>query len=379
MKFKIRGTKPTALALLCLSCVACFFAASNFKSMWTPEKIYPVKQFRQVRLSDYFAGIKDTPADQPVYIQEGREKGGTVLLLCGTHPNEPASNLTAVLFLENAVVDRGRLIVIPTANVMGFTHTGAQEGHPERYTLETRDGKTRVFPYGNRLSNPIYQWPDPDIYIHPSSGQRLSGKEKRNLNRCYPGRPDGSITERLAYAIVRLIKDEKVDLAFDLHEASPEYPVVDATVAHEKSMELAAMVTMELEGMGIPMRLEPSPKNLHGLSHREWGDFTDAMPILMEAGNPSQGRLRGRTDEALVVTGKDKCYAEAFKLGRLYIPYDSGDQPISLRVARHATAVSLFIKYLGFMDEDKTVVVKNIPGYDEIRENGVGYFLADPE
>ena len=43
-----------------------------------------------------------------------------------------------------------------------------------------------------------------------------------------PGRPDGSITEKMAYAIVEMIKKEKVDLAFDLHEASPEYPVVNA-------------------------------------------------------------------------------------------------------------------------------------------------------
>ena len=29
-------------------------------------------------------------------------------------------------------------------------------------------------------------------------------------------------------------------------------------------------------------------------------------PILMETGNPSQGRLRGRTNGDLVVTGEDK-------------------------------------------------------------------------
>lgn len=375
MKFTFRGTKLTALILLGISCIACFVAASSFRSMWETEKIYPLNGFEEHRLSDYFEGIKGTPADQPVYIQEGEEEGGTVLLLCGTHPNEPASNLTGVLFLENARVDRGRLIVIPTANIMGFTHNGPQEGHPQGYFLDVADGSKRWFPYGNRLSNPIYQWPNPDIYIHPTSGQNLSGKEKSNLNRCYPGRPDGSITEKMAYAIVELIRKEKVDLAFDLHEASPEYPVVNAIVAHERSMELAAMVTMDLEGMGIPMRLEPSPKNLHGLSHREWGDFTETMPILMETGNPSQGRLRGRTSGDLVVTGKDKCYSKAFDLGKLYIPYD-GEQPISLRVARHTAAVSLFMEYLEFMDEEKGIVVTGIPAFEDIVEKGVGQFLA---
>jgi hypothetical protein len=377
MKFTFRGTKITALILLGISCIACFVAASSFRSMWETEKIYPLQEFEEHRLSEYFEGIKGTPADQPVYIQEGEEEGGTVLLLCGTHPNEPASNLTGILFLENARVDRGRLIVIPTANIMGFTHNGPQEGHPQGYFLDVADGGKRWFPYGNRLSNPIFQWPNPDIYIHPTSGQNLSGKEKSNLNRCYPGRPDGSITEKMAYAIVELIRKEKVDLAFDLHEASPEYPVVNAIVAHERSMELAAMVTMDLEGMGIPMRLEPSPKNLHGLSHREWGDFTETMPILMETGNPSQGRLRGRTNGDLVVTGKDKCYSKAFDLGKLYIPYD-GEQPISLRVARHTTAVSLFMEYLEFVDEEKGIVVTGIPAFEEIVEKGVGNFLASP-
>lgn len=378
MNSRFKGTRLTAFLLLGLSCLVCYFAATTFRAMWEPEKIFPLEEFRKVMLSDYFEGIKGTPADQPVFIQEGEDQGGTVLLLCGTHPNEPSSNLTGILFLENARVERGRLIVIPTANVMGFTHNGAQEGHPQGYTLETADGNQRVFPYGNRLTNPIFEWPNPDIYIHPTSGQNLSGKEKSNLNRCYPGRPDGSITEKMAYAIVELIRKEKVDLAFDLHEASPEYPVVNAIVAHEKSMELAAMVTMEIEGMGIPIRLEPSPKNLHGLSHREWGDFTDTMPILMETGNPSQGRLRGRTDADLVVTGKDKCYSKAFELGKLYIPYD-GEQSISLRVARHATAVSLFMEYLEFIDDQKGVTVVGIPGFEEIITRGVGYYLRSGE
>jgi len=377
MKTRFKGTRLTALLLLGLSCIVCYFAAQSFMSMWEPEKIYPLDDFREAKLSDYFDGIEGTPADQPVFIQEGVEEGGTALLLCGTHPNEPASNLTGVLFLENASVERGRLIVVPTANIMGFTHNGAQEGHPQGYTLETSEGNQRFFRYGNRLSNPIYQWPNPDIYIHPTSGQNLSGKEKSNLNRCYPGRPDGSLTEQMAYAIVELIRKEKVDLAFDLHEASPEYPVVNAIVAHEKSMELAAMVTMEIEFAGIPIRLEPSPKNLHGLSHREWGDYTDTMPILMETGNPSQGRLRGRTNEDLVITGEDKCYSKAFELGKLYIPYD-GDQPISLRVARHTEAISLFLENLEFIDDSKGVIVSGIPGFEDILEKGVGYFLAEP-
>jgi hypothetical protein len=218
-------------------------------------------------------------------------------------------------------------------------------------------------------------WPIPDIYMHKPSGQELAGNESKNLNRAYPGDPNGSPAEQLAFAIMELIRKEKVDLAFDLHEASPEYPVIDAIVAHERSMELAAASTMELKGMDIEFRLEPSPTKLRGLSHREWGDYSETMPILMETGNPSQGRLRGRTDEALVLTGKDKAYAKARDLKVLFIPYADGDQPISIRVARHVTAVRVFMEMLGLYFDDKAFSIEGIPSYEDILENGVGAYL----
>jgi len=127
--------------------------------------------------------------------------------------------------------------------------------------------------------------------------------------------------------------------------------------------------------MDIEFRLEPSPPKLRGLSHREWGDGTETMPILMETGNPSQGRLRGRTDEALVLTGKDKAYAKARDLGLLFIPYADGDQPIALRVARHVTAIRVFMETLGLYFDDKPFEIEGIPSYEDIIENGVGAYL----
>ncbi|HAZ20720.1 MAG TPA: succinylglutamate desuccinylase, partial [Clostridiales bacterium] len=90
-----------------------------------------------------------------------------------------------------------------------------------------------------------------------------------------------------------------------------------------------------LEMEGIEMSLEPSPTNLHGLSHRELGDYTDTYPILMEAPNASQGRLRGATNEEMALTGKDKFYVSAAKLGFVYVPYDENGHPIEERVGRH--------------------------------------------
>jgi hypothetical protein len=369
-----RGTRLTALLLVLLAGGAAFLGAQQFMVMWEPDRVVPAPGFEEHMLSEWFEGIKDTPADTPVYIQSGENPGGTVLILGGTHPNEPSSALTAVLFLERAQMETGRLIVIPFGNAMAFTHNSPQEASPQKISFRLPDGSSRTFRYGSRATNPIFQWPAPDVYIHPQSGQELAGSEKSNLNRAHPGTPDGALTQRLAYALRQLIIAEKVDLAFDLHEASPEYPVVNAAVAHERSMELTAMVAMELEDIGIPLRIEPSPKNLRGLTHREWGDYTETLPVLMETGNPSQGRLRGRTNEELALTGRDKSYAKASKLGLLFIPYEE-DQPLDYRIGRHTQSILTFMEMLGFLDEEKEVLLEGVPGMEDLTEKGFGAWL----
>ncbi len=370
-----RGTRLTALLLILLAGGVAFLGAQQFITMWEPDVVVPAPGFEEHMLSEWFEGIKNTPADTPVYIQSGEESGGTVLIMGGTHPNEPSSALTAVLFLERAKMEAGRLIVIPFGNAMAFTHNSPQEASPQKISFTLPDGSSRSFRYGSRATNPIYQWPAPDVYIHPQSGQELAGSEKSNLNRAHPGTPDGALTQRLAYALRQLIIAEKVDLAFDLHEASPEYPVVNAAVAHERSMELTAMVAMELEDMGIPLRIEPSPKNLRGLTHREWGDYTETLPVLMETGNPSQGRLRGRTNENLVITGRDKSYAKASKLGLLFIPYEE-DQPLDYRIGRHTQSILAFMEMLGFMEDGKEVILEGVPNMEELEEKGFGSWLS---
>lgn len=375
------ASRLTATLLLVASVAVAAVSASSYLEMRYPDpdvdRVVPHEGFVHKRLSDYFDGIRDTPADTDVYIQEGAEPGGTVLILGGTHANEPAGMVAAVVLLERADVKRGRLIIAPYANMMARTHTFPQDAHPQTFHFETAAGTTRTFRYGARTTNPVNEWPNPDIYIHPLSGQTMAGVERSNLNRTHPGVADGSITERLAYGFMELIKQEKVDLAVDLHEASPEYPVVEAMVADERGMELAAMVTMELEFEGIPMRLEPSPKNLRGLNHREWGENADVLGMLLETTNPSAGRFRGKTDEALILTGADKAYVKAAGLGRLYVPYESGAKPIADRVARHVTTVKLLADNLEYVREGKGVILDGLPAYPELSGQGVGAFLSD--
>ena len=195
------GNRWTAIGLLGATAVVLFLVSLEFRKMWEDPPLYPGPGVTdQARLSDYFPEIEGTWADTDVYFLEGEEAGGTALVLGGTHPNEPASSVTAITMLENAVVTRGRLIVIPRAAHSGFTATDPQEGYPQFYGIETPTG-VRRFRYGGRGTNPVHQWPDPVIYVN-GSGQQLAGPEVRNLNRSYPGDPDGYLTEQIGRAHV---------------------------------------------------------------------------------------------------------------------------------------------------------------------------------
>ena len=258
---KNMATAYTATAMLILALAIAAISGRSYLEMRTPaegvDRVVPHEGFVKKQLSDYFEGIRGTPADTDVYIQEGAEPGGTLLILGGTHANEPAGVIAAVVMLEQAAVSRGKLIIIPYANMMARSHTFPQDAHPQTFSFTTPEGTIRTFRYGSRTTNPVYEWPNPDIYIHPASGQTMAGMERSNLNRAHPGVADGGITERLAFGFMQLIKAEQVDMAIDLHEASPEYPVVEAMVAHENAMELAAMVAMELEFSCLPLVLQP--------------------------------------------------------------------------------------------------------------------------
>jgi len=349
----------------------------GFRTMHVPDSIVPGSGVsRTARLSDYLLALQRTPGDTPVYVLDGREPGGTMLVLGGTHADEPAGYLAAVVLAERARSRRGRIIVVPRANASGFTHNFPQEGHPERLSVPTAHGR-RTFTYGARATNPVHQWPDPQVYTHRGSGQTLSGTETRNLNRAYPGRPDGTLTERIAFAITTLIERERVDLAIDLHEASPEYPVVNTIVAHQRAVDLSALASVNLQAIGMTIGLETSPESLHGLSHREWGDATPALAVLMETTNPAQGRLRGATGASQVIDGRDRFYVLASARGRLAVPFPEGGWPLAVRVARHLAAVNELARVASELTPERAIVLDGVPGYQAVVERGVGAFLNE--
>ncbi len=329
------------------------------------------------KLSDYFEGLEGTINDANVYVLEGQEPGGSVLILGGTHPEEPAGRLATWILAENAVLEQGRLFLILSANRSGTTVTRLGGAYPPDYSIETPWGE-RTFRMGDRWSNPLDQWPDPEVYIHYPSRQELAYMDIRNLNRTWPGRANGTLTEKTCFAIIQMIKEEKIDIAIDLHEAELQYPVISVIVAHEKGQDLAAMTSMMISGMGgFDLGMENSPHALRGLSHREIGDHTDAISLLLEAPEPMLDATRGRTDRKLLLEGKDEFVVKAGEHGLLFEKIDENGWPIDVRVGRHCSAILQILELWTEDHPERGVVVTSVPRYAEVIENGTGAYLHD--
>jgi predicted deacylase len=329
-------------------------------------------------LGEYFDGIKGTANDINLYVLEGKQPGGTVFVMGGTHPEEPAGRLATWLIAEQAVVDRGRLIVAPSANRSASTATRPSGAYPPDFTIETAWGG-QTFRMGDRWTNPLDQWPDPEVYIHYPSGQNLAYADVRNLNRAFPGRPNGSLTERTCYALMEFIRREQVDIVIDLHEAELQYPVISTLVTHQKGQDLATMVSMMLTDMeGFKIGTEFSPKTLHGLSHREIGDHSQAVSLLFEAPEPFLDATRGITTREQLLTGKDEFVVKAGKHGLLFEKIDEKGWPIAVRVGRHTSSVAQVLETWSEDHPDRALVARNIPRYADLVKNGVGAYLRDP-
>src|SRR5260370_17761953 len=106
-------------------------------------------------------------------------------------------------------------------------------------------GRVTVVPV---LNLPAFQARSP--FVVPDDG--------KNLNRCFPGDPNGTLAERLAYAtFTQLItgSDALVDMhAGDLVEALEPFALYDAGPGEARSRELATAY-----GLAYVVRQEPGP------------------------------------------------------------------------------------------------------------------------
>jgi len=321
----------------------------------------------QRKLSDYFPPLKGTNLDTDVFILDSGKPGVTALLLGGTHGNELAGTVSGLVMVENSVVKAGKLVVIPYSNRSALSMKDTRNHIKHRHLVQTRSGE-RYLTYGDRRTDPEdQQTVDPDIYINPKGYELNNGAESRNLNRTYPGNPEGTPTEQLSYAIIALIKQEQVDLSLDMHEAdTPEKKIQTdgdyrpggnkrlayTLVSHPRGLEIAAYALLALEeDIHISMKLEESNTKYRGLSHLEIGNATDSLSFLSESPNPGQDRWRSDGD---VIT--DSKY------------------PLTHRVGLHLRLFKQLAE--AYADESgKAFVIEGLPEYEDLLAGDIGRFL----
>ncbi len=117
------------------------------------------------------AGV-DAAARIPVIVVNGAKPGTTLALVAGSHGTEYASIVALQKLAQsfNPLELSGALIIVPLVNPASFAQ------------------KT--------------------VHVNPVDG--------KNMNRFYPGKPDGTQTERTSWAIARQVV-EKCDYLIDLH------------------------------------------------------------------------------------------------------------------------------------------------------------------
>lgn len=291
--------------LLLLALVLCVSPAWAFRPDIRPG--YGVTA--QVWLSDYHPPLKGTPFDTPVYIMDSGKPGAAMLLIGGTHSREIAGYTAALLTIENARVTSGRLFVIPALNASGYGIEDLSTNIPRVLPVEGRSGK-RLLPYGDRRVA-LEDWGKPDgkKFVHASGYEIDDPEEARNLNRNYPGVADGSPAEQVAFAVMELVRREKIVLNLDMHEAdTPEFRIDAKTGEVKRGGRLAYMlisnpalkpfetaaevVLMISEELDLPLKLEASNPEFRGLSHLEIGNATGCWSFLMETPNPGQDSWR---------------------------------------------------------------------------------------
>jgi hypothetical protein len=147
----------------------------------TPEAQGIIARLDSMKASGNLELMAGTEYQTPAFIFDAPREGPHVIILGGTHGDEPAGYEAALRLVKRfsqVPPAAGRIIIIPLAN---------------RKAVEN---------FNRRVPVP------PDI-----------DRERGNLNRCYPGKPDGYPMEQMAYAIQQLAIENNVDVFIDLHEA----------------------------------------------------------------------------------------------------------------------------------------------------------------
>jgi predicted deacylase len=143
-----------------------------------------------------------TPVTMSVHVIHGRREGPVLFVSAAIHGDEIIGVEIARRLLRSATIDglRGTLLVVPIVNTFGFLN------------------HSRYLP------------------------------DRRDLNRCFPGGPSGSLAARLADLFIREVVG-RADFGIDLHSAAihrTNMPQIRVSTSQEKTLKLA-------EAFGAPV------------------------------------------------------------------------------------------------------------------------------
>lgn len=174
----------------------------NGKSVedWDGERI-ALGESRDIQLavSESYSGMN---VRIPLHVRRGQEEGPTVFVTAALHGDEinGAGAVRQLIQDSRFQLARGSVILVPVLNILSF------------------DRHTRYLP------------------------------DRRDLNRCFPGSPRGSLASRMARTIFDQIVS-RCDYGIDLHTAAirrTNYPTVRADLKNEAVQRLAVAFGTEI-------------------------------------------------------------------------------------------------------------------------------------
>lgn len=171
---RIGASLLLVMSVLCLVLTACGKKTlAEDPAQWQLTDFEPCfeKQFETER--EEYLLANGTQDGNRVQVLKGKEDGPVIYVVAGVHGDEQAGWRAGNL-LKQATLKAGTLYIVSPANTYGA----------EQDRRKTRDG--------------------------------------RDLNRSFPGDPEGQDAERIAAAIYADIQDKAPELVLDLHEARPK-------------------------------------------------------------------------------------------------------------------------------------------------------------
>jgi predicted deacylase len=166
---------------------------------WYGERVNPGEsRDLKITLGESYSGHSVTV---PVHVKRGHQDGPVVFVTGAMHGDELNGTGAIRHIIHDSAfrLNRGALILLPVANILGF----------ERHS--------RYLP------------------------------DRRDLNRCFPGSPNGSLASRLAHVIFREVV-ERSDYGIDLHTAAvrrTNFPNLRAQMAAPGIRELVELLAAE--------------------------------------------------------------------------------------------------------------------------------------